>query len=131
MKYLATIALTALCGTMFCLSGCAVGRTNTGGIVFGPELGVLADSINEAAGSLVDAGLTALGIGIPGVGTLAAMGIGWARSHAQARAVAARKEGEDHGWDARERAAGTQQPLSPAGAAPVPAGAGGASVATT
>jgi hypothetical protein len=56
-------------------TGCAAGRTDAGGIVLGVEAGRLVDSTNAAAGALADSALTALGVGIPGVGGLVALAV--------------------------------------------------------
>lgn len=119
-KYL-PLALLACC--MFLLCGCAVGRGAMGEVVVGLDVGKLTENVNQAVGQAIDSLL-------PGFGTLAAvvfppigaLAIGWARSHAAARAATARKEGEDHGWESREKAAGTQQPLArvPDGGAAAP-----------
>lgn len=118
------ITLAALACGMFLMCGCAVGRNPlTGGIVFGADLGRLAENTNQVVAQAVDQFLPGLGtlasIAVPslaGVGTLA---VGWARSHAQARAVAADKAGEDRGWALAHGTA--PDPGSTASTAPVAA----------
>lgn len=102
-RTIAPLALLACC--MFLLCGCAVGRNPlTGGIVFGADLGILAENANQAVGQAVDKLLPGLGtlaaIAFPGVGAIGTLAVGWARSHAKAGAATARKEGEDAGWAA-------------------------------
>jgi len=99
--HLRWIGVLALAGVFLFVPGCSVGRNaGTGGIVWGVDMGVLAENTNQVVAQAVNQYLPGLGtlagIVVPGVG---AMGIGWARSHAAAVASKAAKEAEDRGWN--------------------------------
>lgn len=122
--FLLPLALLAAGCCMFLLCGCAVGRNPlTGGVVFGADLGRLAENTNQAVAAAVEQYLPGLGtlagIAVPGLGGIATLAVGWARAHAKAGAATARKEGEDAGWAAAHGTA--PDPGSTAGDPPQPA----------
>jgi hypothetical protein len=87
------------CGLFMLATGCAVGRTEAGGVVLGVEAGALVETSEQALGSLADAGLAALGIGVPGAGAIALLARKLFRAGTDAAAAKARHEGERAGWD--------------------------------
>jgi hypothetical protein len=81
-------------------AGCAVGRTDSGGIVFGVEAGTLVDSANHAVGALTEWVLPLVGIGgTGGIGAIAFLARSLMRTAADAAAAKARHAGERDGWD--------------------------------
>lgn len=84
------IAVPATAYAIILLGGCAVGRTNSGGIVAGIEVGALPDGAGEfaqqAAGLLPPpwGGIASAALGVLGLGGAAA---------------AAHAKGKDRGWD--------------------------------
>lgn len=90
------------------LAGCAIGVTPDGGLA-GPFVipGSAVEHVPEAVGGAVTAatGNPALGAIVGGIATTAIAGLGWARSHATAKAAKAEHQGERKGWDESEQAA--------------------------
>lgn len=100
------------------LQGCAAGRNDaTGEVVVGFGVAKLTESTNQAVGQLADLVLPGAG---GAVGLLAAVGVGWARSHAAARAATESRRAADRSW---EEAAATYS--APPVARPVVVAAGG------
>lgn len=95
------LSLIVLLGVTAALAGCAVGRNElTGGVVFGADLGTLAENTNQlAAGAVSDLS----GLLPPPFGQLATLGGALLLGHFQ---------GTRKGWDEREAAASIQQPLA-------------------
>lgn len=117
------LVLIAVC-LMFLgvLYGCAAGRGPNGEVVVGWDVASLPETAEQSVGAVLD--LLIPGAGVAGAGIIGAVGVAL-RSGAKRREAereAARLEGANVGWDERERAAATQQPL-PADRAV--AGAGG------
>lgn len=103
------------------LQGCAAGRNDaTGEIVVGFGVAKLTESTNQAISQLGDLVLPGAG---GAIGLLGAVGIGWARSYAKARAATAERAAADRGWD---EAAATYS--APPTAGPVVVAAGGVPV---
>lgn len=86
----------AILACTFLVFGCAVGRTQSGGVVVGPELGQLVETTNEALNNIGDAILPGLGVLLTAVGVPA---IGWARAKARADASEAASDAHDDAWD--------------------------------
>jgi len=104
------------------LSGCAAGRNDASGeIVVGVGVGRLTESANQALTQLGDLVLPGAG---GAIGILGAVGIGWARSYATARAAAAQRDGERKGWDEAAVAHSPAIPTLPVALAVAGSGAG-------
>lgn len=112
LKMALMIAVLIACAVY--LSGCAVGRNELNGdIVAGIGLGRLTENTNQlAAGAVSDLS----SVLPPPFGQLVTLGGSLLLGH---------MAGSRKGWDEREKAAGTQQPLptpAPSPVAPVPTG---------
>lgn len=109
------------------VTGCAVGRGPAGEVVLGWDAGQLTDTANAAGAQVATAAAEWLGVPLElalGIGAVVGTGgVGGVlvtirkileanRRAAEARAEAARLEGEKVGWDLREAAAFVQQPLA-------------------
>lgn len=116
-----------LAASAIVLTGCAVGRGPAGEVVLGWDAGQLTDTANAAGAQVATAAAEWLGVPLElalGIGAVVGTGgVGGVlvsirkileanRKAAEARAEAARLEGEKVGWDLREAAAFVQQPLA-------------------
>ena len=101
----------------FLVFGCAVGRSEEGGIVLGVEAGRLVETGEQAGAVAVETVAQAIGLGGLGLGGIGAVLV---RNWKRASERAAIAEGRHAGWDERELAA-ARQPI------PAPQSAGGAS----
>lgn len=84
------------------LPSCAVGRTPAGKVVYGADLGALAEGTNEAIGSLFDSlggWLGVAGLGTPVAVLSGALLRGWAKAKASAAAATAAKSAADDAYD--------------------------------
>lgn len=110
----------ALC-FLLSLAGCAAGTGPGGEVVVGWDVARLPETAEQSAVAIAD--LLLPGLGTAGAGILGAIGLA-VRNGAKRREAereAARLAGANDGWDERERAAATQQPL---GGVPLSAGGG-------
>lgn len=106
------LAMIAVC-IMFLgvLYGCAAGRGPNGEVVVGWDVASLPETAEQSVGAVLD--LILPGAGVAGAGIIGAVGVA-VRNGAKRREAereAARLAGANIGWDERERAAATQQPL--------------------
>lgn len=93
-------AAVLACAFLVFASGCAAGRNDaTGEIVLGVGVAKLTESTNQAFGQLADMVVPGAG---GAVGLIAALGLGWAKSHANAKSTAAARAAADSEWEAAE-----------------------------
>lgn len=128
MRIVIDLASLALClamlgGCLLVASGCAIGmrdnldgtRTPVAGIALGETPGEGTQAAIQGGASLVG-GLIGgpQGAAIAGSLAAAAMGaIGWtSKKRREAEVTAAEKSGAERGWEEREKAAVTQQPIT-------------------
>ena len=97
---------TALLGVAltlgFLMLGCAVGRSQEGGVVLGVEAGRLVETTEQAGAVAIETVAQAVGLGGLGLGGIGAVLV---RNWKRASERAAQAEGRHTGWDERELAA--------------------------